>query len=76
MSGFQLGLKVLSWPLFDLTSFVRENKERFPKLCIQLFFFLFSSQYLEKRFSVGVRMVGCVFFILEYVSIETSLISN
>lgn len=26
------------------------------------------SQYLERRFSVGVRMVGCVFFILEYVS--------
>lgn len=26
------------------------------------------SQYLELRFSVGVRMVGCLFFILEYVS--------
>ncbi|XP_031566421.1 sodium-dependent multivitamin transporter-like [Actinia tenebrosa] len=25
-----------------------------------------ANEYLERRFSVGVRMVGCVFFILEY----------
>ena len=35
-------------------------------------YFIFCLQYLERRFSAGIRTVGCVFFILEYVSIYTT----
>ena len=56
----------IQFMLFVLNFFIINGRTHMK--CSVDSFLAISFQYLERRFSVGVRIVGCIFFILEYVS--------